>query len=410
MQPMAMLPTREFPQYPIPQQAPSAVLAAGLAVPMEMMQSSFQTSTVSLTAEHYDQLYKSAMNCENYRQTLESRDQELSDLREELKTLQKNYSSTKTALENHLTQLESARLEVENDNISLRSYITSMRAPQEQLRDDAYYTDKLQGLNRMIQSWIAGIFISNCRSLTPEAGRRLLEIISGLDPYGRATESILSDENKYDDVWTLHQDPTKRVALARHIIALFLWRYIFGPLAFGLKKEDSLRMRDIEKKIISNGLSCLEWVWADSVEPDFQKALFICQAFHKAILSQVKDKQMGMKQTLARGLSESLGLLLPKKMDLETGLQQIVDQAVTLANQMTEERALFYCLMVQTGNNPQEYVSTLRVADERQSGAVFMCTFPGFGKRTVDENGEKCFVCLVKMSADLESLFVRKQG
>ena len=104
-----------------------------------------------------------------------------------------------------------------------------------------------------------------------------------------------------------------------------------------------------------------------------------------------------------------LSLFGPKRSkDLGPMVVAIIDEAVDLSNQMAEEQAIFVCQMPKTGSFPNENPN-IRVADENQTGRVFMCSFPGFGRRIVDD-GQERVVWLVKTNAELQSGFSVEKG
>ena len=101
-------------------------------------------------------------------------------------------------------------------------------------------------------------------------------------------------------------------------------------------------------------------------------------------------------------------LLLPGKPDaIHSIVTQIVDKAVTLANDMTEDQILFQCYMIYPGQQPT--VAFVHVADSEQTGRMILCTFPGFGRK-VWEAGKVQLIPVVKASVELESAFVLKDA
>lgn len=131
----------------------------------------------------------------------------------------------------------------------------------------------------------------------------------------------------------------------------------------------------------------------------------IRHAVGRAILHQVSGMQTNAKKAVIDKLAGTLSFIVSKNDDLNYMLVGIVEQAVALANQMTVEFGLFKCQMAKTGINP-ETDPYLKIPDESQSGLVFMCTFPSFGRRVIIE-GKESFVCLVKATAELVSAFRR---
>jgi hypothetical protein len=142
-------------------------------------------------------------------------------------------------------------------------------------------------------------------------------------------------------------------------------------------------------------------------ETDFSKALMIRQSFGRAISAQVRGSQDADKTRLVKYILESMSLLVPKKTDMNPRkLMRIIDQAVSLSNEMTEEQALFLLYMPDVGMDPS-MVQYLKIADKTQSGDLFMCTFPAFGRKTVEEG----FVCVVEGNVELASILeVEKEG
>lgn len=202
---------------------------------------------VMVEASEYDRLLKSV---EESRTALHDRERELEELRANFSALQGSHGRTLKALEDHIANLETNRIIFENDNQTLRAYVSNMKAAQTQLRTDLYYIDRLQGLNRQIQDWVANNFIEipKKQRLTEQAGAELLGMLSKIFPHGNKTSFLLKEK-----ITKAHEEPDKRVALARHIFALYLWERVFSPLVFGLSQEESKIYRMIEENMIMNG-------------------------------------------------------------------------------------------------------------------------------------------------------------
>lgn len=128
----------------------------------------------------------------------------------------------------------------------------------------------------------------------------------------------------------------------------------------------------------------------------------IRQALGQAELRQLAKSQETAKLELVRRLVEILERLLPRPIDIQPMVSKIVDMAVKVANDITEEQALFRCHIIEAGRPPSE--SSIHVADDSQSGDVFMCTFPLFARLIRDEWNER-LVPVVKASVELESGF-----
>ena len=120
---------------------------------------------------------------------------------------------------------------------------------------------------------------------------------------------------------------------------------------------------------------------------------------------QVIETQTAKKQHLVEILATALSLLLPKKLESNLHLERIIDHAVTLANQMTEEQGLFCCFLAEVGSDPKDNL-LIKVADQTQTGLVIVCTFPGFGRKIIDDGKER-FECIMKANAELQSAFYK---
>jgi hypothetical protein len=127
----------------------------------------------------------------------------------------------------------------------------------------------------------------------------------------------------------------------------------------------------------------------------------IHQTMGRAVLTQVRPTQYNFKEDLVEKLSGVLILFGPKRTKFNAMVAKIIEEAVELSNQMAEEQALFKHQMPKTGVFPNE-IPNIRIADESQTGRVVMCTFPGFGRRVIDERKES-MVWLVKSNAELQS-------
>lgn len=187
------------------------------------------------------------------KETLQNRDQQISTLKRERHNLEQNHAEVLREIEDHIAKVESQRMKYEDDISSLRGYIENMKVPQAQINTDAYYIDKLQGLNRLIQASVANVFVDSKRqkSLSKEEGAGVLAVLSQFK-VGHFTAMLLNTPN-LDTIWTLHHDARKRVALARHIITLFLVNQVFGLFAFGLSTRTSDLLKNIQDEIIANG-------------------------------------------------------------------------------------------------------------------------------------------------------------
>ena len=82
----------------------------------------------------------------------------------------------------------------------------------------------------------------------------------------------------------------------------------------------------------------------------------------------------------------------------------VTNEAVALADEMTEEQAMFRFTFVDPGTEPS--LNLMHVADDRQKGQVALCTFPGFWRVTKEtDEGEQLWLPLVKPCVELQNAF-----
>lgn len=183
---------------------------------------------------------------------IQSNDQEIAELHQKLRRMEVSHNKTIQALEDHIMQLETRRIELEREIEKHRFYIANIKIVEEQMRTDTYYFENLQGLNQSIQLLVADLFIDVRKPLSNEAGLRVLKILAGIPVHGGRITTVLEKT-----LWHAYDDQVKRVAFVRHIFALFLWDAVFHPLAFGLSAEESVKLRKLEDHMIANGILTL---------------------------------------------------------------------------------------------------------------------------------------------------------
>ena len=121
-------------------------------------------------------------------------------------------------------------------NSSLCTRLAALSSPPGQRREDAHYTQPLNMLNQMIQGWVARIFKGqSVLELSEESEVYVLAILKdpALNPHGTQTAELLS-HGRFGTIRTIFQNSRRRMVLVRHIIALFLWGYVFDRFVFGL--------------------------------------------------------------------------------------------------------------------------------------------------------------------------------
>jgi hypothetical protein len=79
-----------------------------------------------------------------------------------------------------------------------------------------------------------------------------------------------------------------------------------------------------------------------------------------------------------------------------------MDSAIQLKSQMTEEKAVYRCFMLGSGEtvtNAQFDIGS----EEISSGVLLLCTFPGLRRIVLNEDGEREVLTVVKASGVLNT-------
>lgn len=128
------------------------------------------------------------------------------------------------------------------------------------------------------------------------------------------------------------------------------------------------------------------------------KALMVRQMIGCAMLRKVRDQQERVIHKAINDLNEILEMFLPRQAELRPSLAVIIRAAVQLANQIAEEQALFRWPL------SQEWVLLPgRKADKTQAEQMYLCTFPGLQRQTVEGR----LVTLVEPCGEPESLLFK---
>jgi hypothetical protein len=134
--------------------------------------------------------------------------------------------------------------------------------------------------------------------------------------------------------------------------------------------------------------------------------LVIRQALGRGVFKKYKPHQVETKAVLVAGFEETLQLLLPTPQDIRPKLEKLIDGAIELANSMTTEQSFFKCKLISAGT---EFNSRyMYVPEEKQTGLVYMCTFPRFSKMVIWD-GKPVSQNLVDASVELDSVFREHQ-
>lgn len=128
----------------------------------------------------------------------------------------------------------------------------------------------------------------------------------------------------------------------------------------------------------------------------------IRQALGRGVLQQAESDQLTRKPILIDYIESTLSLLLPVKQNIRPKLAKIIDEAIDIANVMTQEKAIFLCKMIIVGSALDHRF--MELPDEDQKGDVIMCTFPLFSRKVMDDEATG-YIFLIKAEVELENAF-----
>jgi hypothetical protein len=135
------------------------------------------------------------------------------------------------------------------DNLRAQVFaIGSSRAPR---NDGDFYNQKFNALNTVIDQGVLRLVRQGKQVLDESAPKEILESIALLGSYGPNSARFLS-ESAYN-ISALYTQGPMRLALIRHVVALFLTHTIFEPYAVGISKESSDLLNCIELELFEKG-------------------------------------------------------------------------------------------------------------------------------------------------------------
>lgn len=131
------------------------------------------------------------------------------------------------------------------------------------------------------------------------------------------------------------------------------------------------------------------------------------QAIGRATMSHSNLEDLKTRrETLIQNLCSLLKELLPtSQVDRIQGfVEKIIDKAISLRNAMTLEQAIYRCYFPHTGDSFNEFTDEVATG-EKNAGNVLVCTFPGLHRLTIQKEGEREFIIVVRATVKLEGAF-----
>jgi len=148
-----------------------------------------------------------------------------------------------------LEKSEERCLLLEEDNNLLREQITTMTSTQEPIREEYWFILQFDHIGMEIESWVAKQTAATPAERIPKADReQLVRQISSWGEIGRNSAEFIQGQLKDP-----YRNRRKKIALIRHIIAIFLFDHVFDRFAFGMSAERSAYFKALETHIYHNG-------------------------------------------------------------------------------------------------------------------------------------------------------------
>lgn len=136
------------------------------------------------------------------------------------------------------------------DNVTLRERNLAMRSPHGQYPDDENYIQRIKNLNESMKIWVKNAFKSNePPKLSDEEDEEILRVLSKEE----TLESILIMPFSKDSLRSIYSNSPYRIMLVRHLISLYVWKYIFLSFCFGFHSTTDRLMIDVFKSILTKG-------------------------------------------------------------------------------------------------------------------------------------------------------------
>ena len=82
---------------------------------------------------------------------------------------------------------------------------------------------------------------------------------------------------------------------------------------------------------------------------------------------------------------EPLNLIFPEHRHLRDMTTKIIEPAIALANEFSQERDLFHCYFIEAGRERLDLEGFIEDNDE--DGPIMLCTFPGLARK-IRHNGK----------------------
>ena len=142
------------------------------------------------------------------------------------------------------------------DNEVLRSLVANLKRPLAPRYDDVYYIYRMQRLNESIKSWTNSAFkareFEQPMSATEED--QLIHLLRKNLPEHIVWLEAVRQRSGIRYI-SIHAKPRARIALARHLVALSIWKNIFHPACFGISGELKKGIKTVMESVYAEGIA-----------------------------------------------------------------------------------------------------------------------------------------------------------
>lgn len=290
------------------------------------------------------------------------------------------------------------------DNELLRAQIAELSNAQDPIHEEEFYTREFDQIGMEISSWAAKETSNMSKEpLSPSSKDLIISRIKlcGIHGSVSATKSLDPSSSNWNS------NRRDRIALIRHILAIFLFDNVFDRFSFGLERDTSEYFQIVETNLWNKGISIgIQKITKILIGGDpLAKILTVRQSIGKAMISMQAENVEPLKSRLTEDLITILRALLSnsKEERLKSFAAKTMDKTIRLRNAMTKEQAIYRCSFVDYGEKFDK--SLIQVAPgEDEAGLVVMCLFPGLHCLTLDDDGEPefKFIPIVKATAKSE--------
>jgi hypothetical protein len=194
-----------------------------------------------------------------YNEDLDGRDRNYYDhAKRETDTLKNDLNKEHLRFQDYRQQCEqqirglndvAEKLKLENE--AFRAQIFTMGSGRGPLKEENYYIQAFNSLNSVIDQGVLKLVRQAKHLLADTAPNEILALIAELGDPGKQSAAFLG-QTRYS-VPALYSQVPLRLALIRHVVALFLVHRVFEPYGFGLSQEFSEGLKYVEKDLLLNG-------------------------------------------------------------------------------------------------------------------------------------------------------------